>query len=477
MRVLLIQPPMYHQKVQLSPNLGLASIAAVLEQDGVQVGVIDAAAENLSYTDILERIRAFKPRIVGAGGQTPVAPRSMAIFRRIKQEVSQDSITIAGGPHFSFTDHESLQECQELDIVVRGEGEATISHLCNALDTGESLNNVKGITFRDNNGSIVRTADREPIADIDSLPFPAWHLFPLDKYHWVGNRLLAISSSRGCPFKCPYCITWKVHSGVRHRKPAKIVEEMVWVKKNFNHDTFFFQDDASFLVREQMEGFLDELEACGEKLYWYYETREDVFLGYQDLWKRMKQNGLFKIVFGLETPDPVMREKFGKKAFDARAVEKMMDTLEYELDIMVSVYLLFGLPEDTEASLKEILDYGKYLYPAHCSFIVGSMATPFPGTDMYEDLKRRDMITSYNWKDYGFGTSVIKTTIAPEKLQEVFKGFWINTYVRPRAFLKQIQFFLSGNRFRRAMAKQYVKMAVEMISDVKKMSGQIDEGF
>jgi len=96
---------------------------------------------------------------------------------------------------------------------------------------------------------------------------------------------------------------------------------------------------------------------------------------------------------------------------------------------------------------------------------------------MYEDLKRRDMITSYNWKDYGFGTSVIKTSIAPEKLQEVFKGFWIKTYVRPRAFLRQIQFLVSGNRFRRAMAKQYVKMAVEMISDVKKMSGEKDEGF
>jgi anaerobic magnesium-protoporphyrin IX monomethyl ester cyclase len=191
----------------------------------------------------------------------------------------------------------------------------------------------------------------------------------------------------------------------------------------------------------------------------------------------MKQNGLFKIVFGLETPDPTMREKFGKKAFDAPAVEQMLDTLEHELDIMVSVYLLFGLPEDTEESLNTILGYGKYLYPDHCSFIVGSLAVPYPGTDMFDDLKVRNMITSYNWKDYGVGKSVIKTAIPPEKLQEVFKGFWIKTYVRPRAFLKQIQFFLSSNRFRRAMAKQYAKMAIEMASDVKKMNGQIDEGF
>jgi radical SAM superfamily enzyme YgiQ (UPF0313 family) len=394
---------MYHQKVQLSPNLGLASIAAVLEQDGVQVGVLDAAAEDLSYAKILERIRAFKPHIIGAGGQTPVAPRSMTIFKRTKQDVSQAIITIAGGPHFSFTDRESLEECPELDVVVRGEGEATISHLCKAIETGAPLSTVHGITFRDRDGSIVRNPDREPIADIDSIPFPAWHLFPLDKYHWVGNKLLATSSSRGCPFKCPYCITWKVHAGVRHRNPAKIVEEMVWVKKTFNHDTFFFQDDASFLVREQMEGFLNELEKCGEKLYWYYETREDVFLSYKDLWQRMKENGLIKIVFGLETPDPKMRQLCGKKGFDSTAVENMMDILEHELDIMVSVYLLFGLPEDTEETLNAILDYGKYLYPDHCSFIVGSMAVPFPGTSMFEDLRAKNMITSFDWKDYGFG--------------------------------------------------------------------------
>ncbi len=477
MRVMLIQPPMYHQQVHLAPNLGLACIAAMLEQDGVKVQVVDAAAENLHYDDILQRIRLFKPDMIGAGGQTPVSPRALNIFRRTKKEVSPDIVTIAGGPHFTFTDRESLEQCPELDVVVRGEGEATISHLAKVIQKKESFAGVPGITWRNGNGEIIRNPDREPIADLDSLPFPAWHLFPVDKYHWVGNKMLATTSSRGCPYKCPYCITWKVHKGVRHRNPAKIVEEMVWVKKNFNHDTFFFQDDASFLVREQMEGFLDELEKCGEKLYWYYETREDVFLSYRDMWKRMKDNGLFKIVFGLETPDPALREKCGKKGFNKGSVENMMKTLEKELDMLVSVYLLFGLPEDTEKTLQEILDYGKYLYPDFCSFVVGSMAVPFPGTDMFNQLKEKNMLTSFDWKDYGFGKSVIKTTVSPEKLQEIFKGFWIGTYVRPKAFLKQLQYFFSSNRFRRAMSKQYIKMAIEMASDVKKMSGETDEGF
>ena len=98
------------------------------------------------------------------------------------------------------------------------------------------------------------------------------------------------------------------------------------------------------------------------------------------------------------------------------------------------------------------------------------MTVPFPGTELFKELKSKQLLRSYNWQDYGFGKSVIKTAVSQDMLQEVFKGFWVKTYSRPKALLKQVRFFLSGNRFRRAMAKQYVKMSIEMISDVKKMS-------
>lgn len=477
MRVSLVQPPMFHQQVHLAPNLGLAYIAAVLLKDGHQVQVIDAAAEDLGFKEIIARLQEFRPDLVAAGGQTPVSDRALTIFRMAKETFGPQVRTLAGGPHFTFTDVESIEGCPELDMVARGEAEETLSHLCEALSGQGDLAEVRGLTFRDAAGKAVRNPDRPPIPDLDSLPFPAWHLFPVDKYHWAGNRMIGISSSRGCPFNCPHCVTWKVHKGVRRRDPRRIVEEMVWVKRSFRHDTFFFQDDSSFLDRGQLEGFLKALEASGEELYWYYETREDVFARYQDLWPRMKRDGLFKIVFGLETPDPAMRQRFGKKGYDPSTVEGMIDTLEKELDVLVSVYLLFGLPEDTEESVESLLEYGKRLYPDHCSFVVGSLAVPFPGTDMHQDLKERGLIISQDWREYGFDRSVIRTSVPPEKLSEVFSEFWVGTYVRPKVFMRQLQFFVSGNRFRKSMAMQYVKMGREMSSDVKKMRGEEETGF
>ena len=171
MRVMLIQPPMFHLKMQLSPNLGLAYIAAVLERDGFEVQVLDAAAENLDFDGVIERIRAFSPSVIGAGGQTPVSRRSMTIFARAKEEISQDIVTVAGGPHFSFADRESLAECPQLDVIVRGEGEETMSHLCKRVAAGEPLDDLRGITWRNEQGEVVRNPDRPPIARYRFHPF------------------------------------------------------------------------------------------------------------------------------------------------------------------------------------------------------------------------------------------------------------------------------------------------------------------
>jgi radical SAM superfamily enzyme YgiQ (UPF0313 family) len=463
LKILLIQPPLLQYSSQIAPNLGLASIAAVLEKEGISVKVLEAVAESLSFDQIIERIREINPDIVASGGQTPVSVNSIKIFRRVKHDISSRIVTLAGGPHFTFTAEESLKSCPELDIVVRGEGEYTILEVCQRFAKGEDLEGVHGITYRAASGKIIRNPDREQIQDLDSLPFPAWHLFPYKKYHWTGINVIGTSTSRGCKFKCPHCIVWKIHQGRRLKSPKRIVEELVWVKRKFGIDTFSFHDDSSFSEREHLESFLDEMEKCGEKIYWYYETREDVLLSYRDLWHRMKDNGMFKIVIGLETPNNELRAFYGRNELKHKEVEDMFYYLEHELDILVAVYLLFGSPDETKESIMETINYGKHLYPRYCSFIMGVPVTPFPGTELHKEMKAKDLITTYDWGQYGFGQPIIKMKVSPEEGNRLFRQFWMKVYSRPIACMTWIKGLFSRNKFRRAIAKNFLLMPFQII--------------
>jgi len=468
MRVLLIQPPLlYYTRIIKSPNIGLATIAAVLEEAGVEVQVIEANAEGISLDEIIERIRKIKPDLVGSGGQTPISHLSLEIFERTKKEVNKNIVTLAGGPHFSFTDKESLQKCSELDVVVRGEAEYTMLNLCEHLENGEDFKHVKGITYRNSDGKIIINSNQDPIQDIDTLPFPAWHLFPVEKYHDKGRKMLAITTARGCVYKCSHCITWKIHKDVRLKSPKRIVDEMIYVKEHFGHDTFFFHDDQSFTYREQLEGFLNELEKRNNNLFWSYETKEEVFCNYRDLWDRMKIHGLFKIYFGVETIDKEGRKFYNRSKYEKERFEEMLSYLEHKLDILVGLYFIIGHPAETEADIRRSLQYSKYLYPDLCSLVLCSLLAPFPGTELYLEMKKQGLILTEDWRYYGSVTPVIKTSVSRKKLQKLYYSFWKNNYGRLYVIVRQLINLFSKNTFRRYMAKGYFYTITEIMKTKK----------
>jgi radical SAM superfamily enzyme YgiQ (UPF0313 family) len=406
---------------------------------------------------------------VGSGGQTPISHLSLEIFKRTK-EVNKNIVTLAGGHHFSFTDEESLRKCPELDIVVRGEAEYTIRELCSHLDQGKHLNNIKGITFKDAKGSIIKNTARESIADIDSLPFPAWHLFPVEKYHDKGRKMLAVTTkmlavttARGCIYKCPHCISWKIHKDVRLKSPKRIVDEMIYVKEHFGHDTFFFHDDQSFSDREQLEGFLNELERRSNNLFWSYETREEAFYDYRDLWDRMKDYGLFKIYFGVETIDEEGRKFYNRSKYDKERFENMLDYLEHKLDIIVGLYFIMGYPAETVENIRRSLQYSKSLYPGLCSLVICSLLAPFPGTDLYLEMKEKNLILTEDWRYYGSVTPVIKTSVSSKELQKLYYSFWKNNYGRITVIVRQLISLFSKNRFRRYMGKGFFYTTTEIM--------------
>ena len=170
----------------------------------------------------------------------------------IAKEVQPQAVTMLGGSHGTFWDENALKEYPSLDIVVRREGELTFIELLEKLESQASLSDVLGITYR-NGDKIVRNPDRPFIEDLDSLPFPAHHLLPLENLKHNGKILFPLVSSRGCVFWCDFCSTVRMFGrGYRWRSPKNVVDEMQFVHDKYGVDQVTFYDDAFSVDRNRV---------------------------------------------------------------------------------------------------------------------------------------------------------------------------------------------------------------------------------
>ena len=199
--VALIHPPFGKGDVRklniCSPPMGLAYIGAFLREHGHRVAIIDAEVERLSNTQIMERVQTAD--LVGITTTAPTYSSGLALANLIKQSNNGTKVVL-GGPQATFLDRECLEK-SAADVVVRGEGEATMLDVADSIESG-SLHDVEGITWRDAD-AIARNPERKLIADLDDIPFPARDLLPMGKYS--PPRSTGVISSRGCPFRCIFC--------------------------------------------------------------------------------------------------------------------------------------------------------------------------------------------------------------------------------------------------------------------------------
>ena len=224
MRVLLINP-FYPISETPSPPLGLSYLAGALSAVGVEVKLLDLVVFPYSRAMLQNLLEAFRPQMVGLTAVTMTFDSAMGVVKDIK-DINPAIMTAMGGPHVSFCARETLADYPDLDVVVIGEGEQTVVQLCRAADNGGALENVSGIAYR-RGTDIYFTAHREPIENLDELPLPDRALLPLGRYRAL-NMPISMTTSRGCPFKCIFCVGRKmVGARVRYRSPEKVVDAVV----------------------------------------------------------------------------------------------------------------------------------------------------------------------------------------------------------------------------------------------------------
>jgi radical SAM superfamily enzyme YgiQ (UPF0313 family) len=350
MKVLLVYPPRGFNTKNLMPPLGLAYIAAVLEEDDIKVEVVDAEVERLSWKALQKRCEESKPDVIGV---TSLSESRFESFKsaEIAKHAIPDSIVLMGGPHASLTAEDTLANIPSVDVVVRGEGEYTVKELCDVIETDGDLHSVDGISFREN-GNIIHNKNRQLIEDIDTLPLPAHHLLPLDKYKFTLNvpgkgKLPAMNviTSRGCPIGCTFCATSKIlGKRWRARSPANIILELEYLIEKYGTKAIFFYDDLFTMNKKRTFELCNLMIERELDLNYICMTRVDTLD--KPLLTKMKESGCYRIHYGVESGSQKILDNIVEKKIKINQVKQVSKWLD-ELGIIKNAFFIVSFPEET----------------------------------------------------------------------------------------------------------------------------------
>ncbi len=434
MKITLVNPP-YPPSVHSHPPfipLGIAYLGAVVEKAGHQVTVIDCQAEKLNYEAFRERIVKTPSDIIGVTATTLLYKSAMKLIT-ISKEVQPQAITILGGSHGTFWDENALKEYPALDIVVRREGEQTLVELIEKLEAQSGLDKIRGITYRDGD-KIARNEDRPFIEDLDSLPFPAHHLFPLEKLKHNGKLLVPLVSSRGCVFWCDFCSTVRMFGrGYRMRSPKNVVDEMQMVHEKLGVDQVTFYDDAFSVDRNRVMKICEELHTRNLKIMWDCGTRVDMVD--RELMQTMRDAGCIAVWLGVESGSETMLKAMNK------SIKLDQTLLAYKtaqkVGLITIANVVLGFPGETEQTAKETVRFLKKLNPDDVGFYI---ATPYPGTPMYEQVVKNGWLRVTDFDKYDTAGPTFETPwLSMEKLAKIRYKAYQDFYLRPSYVLKMMR--------------------------------------
>jgi anaerobic magnesium-protoporphyrin IX monomethyl ester cyclase len=409
MRVLLVHPFCPLEEIP-SPPLGVAYLAAALERAHVEVKVLDLVVFPYSKASLEKVLMEFQPNIIGATAVTMTFNDAMRVLTDAKS-IFPGIATVMGGPHISFCAGETMRDDPALDLAVIGEGDETVVELTEALENEADLSRIRGIVYRE--GSNIRfTEARPPSIDVHTLPFPARHLLPLSRYRALGAPI-TMTTSRGCPFQCIFCVGRRmVGAKVRYRSAKSVVDEFQYLS-TLRFRQINVVDDLFTADKKHCIAICDEIIARGIRVKWTSFARADTVS--TDLLKKMKQAGCYAIAFGFESANPDILKTVRKGITAAQMTEAVRMCVE--ADIIPHGSFILGLPGETPQTLKQTIDFGRYL--DEMGAMVGShFLAPFPGTRVREHCEAYGIkILTNDWSLYTANRAIVET---PTVTKEMF---------------------------------------------------------
>ena len=381
------------EKIIMKPYapLGILYIAAYLERKGFSNHVYDTTFSTM--LDLEKHLIDYKPDVLAIYVNLMTKINVLKIINFTKTKLS-DCKVILGGPEIRYNAKEFLEF--GADFLVIGEGEETTFELVKALNEKRQndLANISGIAFKDQNGEIIFTSERDKIKDIDSLPFPDRYKIDLSLYlkSWKkahGENAISISTMRGCPYTCKWCSRAVYGLSYRRRSPQNVCDEIELIQKEYNPDTLWFVDDVFTISHKWLSEFKDVLKKRNLKIKFECITRADRMN--EEVIKTLKESGCFRVWIGAESGSQKVIDLMDRRV-DVNQVREII-RLAQKYGIQAGTFIMLGYPGETEDDIEETI---KHLKEANPELFTITIAYPIKGTELFAEVEA-DQTFNFDW--------------------------------------------------------------------------------
>ncbi len=399
-----------------TPPLGISFLAAALEKAGIDVKILDFTVFPYSREKMESRLEEFQPDIVGVTSVTMTFNSAIQVVEDVKM-FNPNILTVMGGPHVSFCAEETLKEYESLDLIVMGEGEETIVEIAKEYAGSKNWKEVLGISYRNKNTIFVN--ERRPLLDVNSLPLPARHLLPLGRYRAL-HTPISMTTSRGCPFHCIFCIGRKmVGAKVRYRDPIDVVDELELLS-NLDFPQINISDDLFTAKKSHCLTICNEIIKRKLNIIWSSFARVDTIS--EELLKKMKEAGCKTVSFGVETANKEILKTI-KKGITLEKVKRAIRMCK-EAGIEPHVSFILGLPGETPETLEETQEFGETIAELGACYGFHLLA-PFPGTAVRDRNEDYDLeILTDNWPEYHANRAIVQTAAVDKDMLNAIAERW-----------------------------------------------------
>ena len=402
MNILIINPPIREWAKPNCVPLGLGYIASSLRLAGHSIEVLDVNAYRYSKEEVKKILERKNPDFILTGGIITVYNYLKWLTCQLKEIFPYVPIMIGGSVSTSIPD--IALNTLSADIACIGEGEITAVEVSNHIERKEKLSSVRGIYYREGK-NIIKNKPRAPIKDLDSIPFPAYDLFPMDIYisnpvgyinkdKWNKGDVLSdvkipkstnINVTRGCPYRCNFCYHDYLGPGYRHRSPQNILKEMDFLNKKYGITYFLWADDEAIINKVFINEFCDLM--IKSKRNYQFAIAGRVNLVNEKMLNKLKDAGCNMVGYGIESGSQKILDAMNKQVTVEQAENAIKLTKKIFGDVDCS--FMVGYPGETKKTLKETETFCKELglTPEVIFF-----ATPYPGTKLYEYAKEIGLI-------------------------------------------------------------------------------------